>query len=66
MDDDNFADLIGLTLEEAQPVAEARGINQLRVMAEDGEHFFGTCDFLMDRLDVGLTEGRISEIMGIG
>jgi hypothetical protein len=66
MDDDNFTDLIGLTIDEAAPIAAERGINELRVMAADGEFFFGTCDFCMDRLDIGLMEGRISEIMGIG
>ena len=64
--DDTFNDLIGMTVEAAEEAVASRGISTIRVMAEDGEHFFGTCDWRLDRLDVGLTEGVISSIIGVG
>ncbi len=64
--DNPFSDLIGLTVEQAEPIAAEHGITVIRVMAEDGEHFFGTCDFRMDRLDVEITDGVISGIIGVG
>jgi hypothetical protein len=63
-----FENLIGLTVEDAQKALADEGsiITEIRVMAEDGEHYFGTCDMCIDRISVGLTEGVISEIMGVG
>lgn len=64
--DDTFADLIGLTVEAAKEAATNRGINEIRVTSEDGEFYFGTCDWCIDRLNVGLTEGVISSVGGVG
>ncbi|WP_189115753.1 hypothetical protein [Pilimelia terevasa] len=57
------ADLFGLTLAEAERLAEARGY-EVRVVGADGVGFPVTMDFRPDRLDVYLIGGRVVDPSG--
>lgn len=51
---------VGLSLEEAEALAEANG-HKIRIMEQDGEQFAGTMEVDMSRVNVGITDGIITE-----
>jgi hypothetical protein len=61
----DFSYLIGKTEDQAREALKEHDM-VLRVTSEDGEHFFGTCDYRTDRLNVGITKGVLSSIGNIG
>ncbi len=61
-----FADIIGLTVDQATPLVAARGISRIRVMWEDGEALLGTCDYDITRLNVSTDDGLISSVADRG
>lgn len=50
--------IVGLPLNEAEELANAGGFS-IRVMCEDGEHLFGTCDYDTQRINVSTQDGII-------
>lgn len=54
----NPESIIGKTIEEANVVANENGY-RIRVMCEDGQHFFGTCDYDLKRINVSTQNGII-------
>ena len=62
---EDFADLIGLSLEEAEGVLSARNM-VIRPTQEDGEHLCGTADFRMDRVNVAIKNNVVTSIVCIG
>lgn len=63
--DINTDGLIGMTIEEASAAAIDRGLT-LRVMRQDGEDLMGTADFRPNRVNVEVTEGRVTAILNLG
>jgi hypothetical protein len=49
---------IGLSEEDAQQQIKADGLCS-RIMGRDGESYFGTCDFRLDRVNLIISDGRI-------
>lgn len=60
-----YQELIGLTLQEAHQVLRARDMT-LRVTQQDGVHGFVTEDYRTDRVNVSVTQGRVSHVTGLG
>ena len=52
--------LIGLTLEQAKLLAAKEG-KTIRVMAEDDQNYVGTCDYRIERINLGLKKGLVVE-----
>lgn len=61
----NPAGLLGKTEDEAKQVCENYGY-KLRVTNKDGTSFIVTADYRTDRINVSVTNGKISAINGIG
>lgn len=53
----NEKEFIGLTLQEAK-----NKYDFIRVMAEDGDHYIGTCDYREERMNVELVKGLIIKV----
>lgn len=53
-------ELIGMTL------AEASLVGDIRVLVQDGQGSAVTADFVRDRINVEVTQGRISKVVGRG
>jgi hypothetical protein len=62
---EDFADLIGLTLEDAESVLKTKDM-VIRPTQEDGEHLCGTADFRMDRVNVAIKNNIVTSIICIG
>ena len=62
---EDFADLIGLSLEEAEAVLEARNM-VIRPTQINGEHLLGTADLRMDRVNVAIKNNVVASIVCIG
>lgn len=60
-----YSELLGLTLQEAYEVLKTRNMS-LRVTQSNGVHGFVTADYHTDRLNVSVTDGRISGVTGLG
>ncbi len=58
-------ELIGLTLAEAKEKLKDSG-SRIRVTSEDGQQYFGTCDYDLNRINVAIAEGKISSVGGRG
>lgn len=56
---------VGKTLSEARLALGKLGYT-IRVMKEDGQHKIGTCDFRMDRINVTVENGKVTEVGSIG
>lgn len=50
--------IIGKPLVEAQAIAKENGY-RIRVMCEDGQALFGTCDYDLNRINVSTQDGII-------
>lgn len=59
------AELVGLTVPEAEALAERHGCT-VRIRELDGEPQLGTDDYRTDRVNVAVTAGRIERILGVG
>lgn len=59
---DEYANLIGMTPEEAEKETGLR----IRVTSADGNFFMVTQDYCIDRLNVGTTDGVISSVSDFG
>ena len=57
--------LVNHSIDEAKMLAEAAGWF-IRVMRLDGKNCIGTCDFRMNRINVAVEHGRVTEVTGIG
>lgn len=55
----DFKQVIGLSEKEAIELAKKYNY-VIRVTAEDGEYFLGTCDWREDRINVTLDRGKIT------
>ncbi len=55
--------LVGMTTEQARNVTLQKG-QEFRVVQEDGEDFFVTQDYRTNRLNVAVTNGRVSCVKG--
>jgi hypothetical protein len=51
--------LIGSTETEAQNIAEELGFTT-RVMRRDGENYIGTMDFRTNRINLEITDGKVT------
>ncbi len=60
---EEFADIIGLTVQAALPLVEARGIERIRASDTKNPSMFVTQDFDENRLNVTTRDGVI---IGIG
>ena len=61
-----YMKVIGMTPDEALVALKELGINKIRVTSEDDKHFCVTCDYCTDRLNVGVTNGKITSVSGVG
>lgn len=61
----NPSDLIGLTLEEALASAKANN-HTIRVLHENGEHLFGTCDWCPERINIAIDDNVVTAILNLG
>lgn len=57
---ENIDNLIGLTLEQFKELVDKNAI--VRLMREDNNHYFGTCDFHPDRYNLELDNGLITKV----
>jgi hypothetical protein len=53
--------LVGLTEDEAMKIAQSEGW-EFRVAARDGEQYMLTTDYVMNRVNVTLVEGTVTEV----
>lgn len=60
-----FNYLLGKSKHVAEALLE-KPYTTIRVMHEDGEDYFGTCDFRLDRLNVTVIDGLITSVDSIG
>lgn len=51
--------LVGLTEEDAKTKITAAGL-KCRVRNRDGQAFVGTCDYRMDRVNLSITDGKVT------
>jgi hypothetical protein len=51
--------LVGLTEEDAKAKITALGM-KCRVRNRDGERFMGTCDYRLDRVNLSISDGKVS------
>ena len=56
---------IGNTVEEVSEEAKRTGWS-IRVMQKDGKNCVGTCDYNPGRINVAVSDGKITEIIGLG
>jgi hypothetical protein len=59
--DEDAGALIGLTEDEAMKVADSQGW-EFRVAARDGEQYMLTTDYVMNRVNVTIVEGAVTEV----
>lgn len=57
--------IVGMDLPDAESLAEESG-HKIRVMMRDKSCLVGTCDYLPQRINVAVEEGKISSIIGTG
>lgn len=57
----NINDLIGLTHEEAVKLAKENGF-ATRIREEDGKGFMGTTDYRTDRINLHITNCKITKV----
>lgn len=60
----DFTSILGMTPDEAQ--AHLGDAYIVRTTLEDGEDFVLTMDWRTNRVNVGVTDGKISTIEGVG
>ena len=58
-------DVVGLTVDQAKAVALEQGCEEIRVIERDGKHLPTTMDFRVDRLNVAVTDGKVTSIDGV-
>jgi hypothetical protein len=51
---------IGKSLEAMKCYAAEHDFN-IRIMAEEGEHFLGTCELRSNRININLVDGIVTE-----
>ena len=57
--------LVGMEVEEARKLAEDNGM-LIRVCQEDGLIYAGTCDFRPNRVNIIVSEGKVTSIIDLG
>jgi hypothetical protein len=57
--------IVGRTVKDAHEVCAKQGY-RMRVRWEDGTGLVGTCDFCRDRVNVSVTKGIVTGIVGMG
>ena len=62
---EEFAHLIGKTVEEAQDLIKKEG-RTVRVMKRDGKGLIGDCRFATSRVNVAVQDDKIVSIIGVG
>lgn len=50
---------VGMTEEEAVQAIQAAGL-KARIMCRDGQRYVGTCDFRLDRVNLTITQGKVT------
>ena len=58
--------IVGLTVEEAENVVAEHGITEVRATMIDGSHLMCTSDYRTDRINVGVSNGKIISVGGLG
>lgn len=56
---DEFANIIGLSFEEAKASLIKSGVKHVRVMEKNGEHFIGTMDYRLDRVNLKIQDDKV-------
>lgn len=59
-------DIIGLTIDEALPLVQSRGINSIRATMVDGQPQIVTMELRGDRLNVATDSGKITSVSKVG
>ena len=54
----NVKEFVGLTLEDAKTLAESKEM-KFRITSKDGVPFIGTCDFWINRVNVGIVDNKV-------
>lgn len=54
-------DLIGMEKQAAIDLCKSQNV-KVRVVAEDGEHFMGTCDYWPERRNLSITNGKVDHV----
>ena len=54
-------EVIGMEKQAAIDLIKGQGL-KARVRSEDGESFMGTCDYRMDRINLHITEGKVTSV----
>ncbi len=60
-----FKHLIGMTTEDASAALKKDNM-KIRIMRRDGEGGVGTCDYIPERVNVAIVDGKVTEIINLG
>lgn len=52
-------EVIGMEKQAAIDLCKSKGV-KVRVRSEDGQAFMGTCDYRMDRINLHITDGKVT------
>lgn len=58
-------EIVGLNLKEASQIVRSNGM-KFRIVNTNGKHFFGTSDFVPDRINVRVDDNEVTEVISVG